>query len=367
MIHTKRTPMLLAEDVAQSVAGYADAYLEYFQRNATAGLVALDPAPKWVVWPGHGVVSFGASAKRAGVVADIVRHTMRAQGWAETLGGWQALPERDIFDVEYWELEQAKIKKSGTRLPLEGKIALVTGAAGGIGKACVDALRAQGAAVVAIDLNAAVESNWKGTDVLGLVANLTERAAVDAAVAASVRRFGGLDIVVANAGIFPASANIDALDDDTWQRTLDINLTSQMYLFRAAAPYLKLGLDPTIVVVASKNVAAPGPGAAAYSASKAAMTQLARVAALELGPHGVRVNLAHPHAVMDTALWTPEILRARAQHYGMSVDEYKRNNLLKVEVKSKDVAELVAAMAGPLFAKTTGAQVPIDGGSDRII
>jgi rhamnose utilization protein RhaD (predicted bifunctional aldolase and dehydrogenase)/NAD(P)-dependent dehydrogenase (short-subunit alcohol dehydrogenase family) len=367
VIHTKRTPMLLGDDVAQSLASYASAYLEYFQRNASAGLLALDPAPKWVVWPEHGVVSFGASAKRAGVVADIVRHTMRAQGWAETLGGWQALPERDIFDVEYWELEQAKIKKSGTRLALEGKIALVTGAASGIGKACVDALRAQGAAVVGIDLNPAVESNWKGADVLGLAADLTERAAVDAAVAACVRRFGGLDIVVANAGIFPASANIDALDDETWHKTLDINLTSQMYLFRAAAPYLRLGLDPAIVVVASKNVAAPGPGAAAYSASKAATTQLARVAALELGARGVRVNLVHPHAVMDTALWTPEILHSRAQHYGMSVDEYKRNNLLKVEVKSKDVAELVAAMAGPLFAKTTGAQVPIDGGSDRII
>jgi rhamnose utilization protein RhaD (predicted bifunctional aldolase and dehydrogenase)/NAD(P)-dependent dehydrogenase (short-subunit alcohol dehydrogenase family) len=367
VIHTKRTPMLLGSDAAQSVVGYADAYLAYFQRNASAGLVALDPAPKWVVWPGHGVVSFGASAKRAGVVLDIVRHTMRAQGWAEALGGWQALPERDIFDVEYWELEQAKIKKSGARLPLEGKVALVTGAASGIGKACVDALRAQGAAVVAVDLNPDVKNNWQGADVLGLTANLTERAAVDSAVASAVRRFGGLDIVVANAGIFPASANIDALEDDLWQQTLDINLTSQMYLFRAAAPYLRLGLDPAIVVVASKNVAAPGPGAAAYSASKAAMTQLARVAALELGPRGVRVNLVHPHAVMDTALWTPEILQSRAQHYGMSVEEYKRNNLLKVEVKSKDVAELVAAMAGPLFAKTTGAQVPIDGGSDRII
>lgn len=367
VIHTKRTPMVLGEDAAQSVAGYASAYLEYFQRNASAGLVALDPAPKWVVWPQHGVVSFGQTAKRAGVVADIVRHTMRAQGWAETLGGWQALPERDIFDVEYWELEQAKLKKGGGRLPLEGKVALVTGAAGGIGKACVDALRAQGAAVVAIDLNSSVQNNWKGADVLGLAANLTERAAVDAAVAAAVQRFGGLDILVANAGIFPASANIDALDDDTWQKTLDINLTSQMYLFRAAAPYLRLGLDPAIVAVASKNVAAPGPGAAAYSASKAAMTQLARVAALELGPRGVRVNVVHPHAVMDTALWTPEILQSRAQHYGMSVEEYKCNNLLKVEVKSKDVAELVAAMAGPLFSKTTGAQVPIDGGSDRII
>jgi rhamnose utilization protein RhaD (predicted bifunctional aldolase and dehydrogenase)/NAD(P)-dependent dehydrogenase (short-subunit alcohol dehydrogenase family) len=367
VIHTKRVPLLLGDDAALAVADYEQRYLDYFQRNAPAGLRALDPAPRWAVWPERGVVSFGVSAKRAGVVADIVRHTMRAQRWAEALGGWVALPERDLFDVEYWELEQAKLKKPGARPPLEGKVALVTGAAGGIGKACVEALRAQGAAVVAVDINPAVAGNWQGSDVLSVTADLTDPSAVDAAIAAAVRRFGGLDILVANAGIFPKSANIAALDNDVWQRTLDINLTSQMYLFRAATPYLLLGLQPAIVVVASKNVLAPGPGAAAYSATKAALTQLARVAALELGPRGVRVNLVHPHAVMDTALWTPEILQARAEHYGMSVEQYKRNNLLKVEVTSKDVAELVAAMAGPLFAKTTGAQLAIDGGSDRII
>ncbi|HEY1535003.1 MAG TPA: bifunctional aldolase/short-chain dehydrogenase, partial [Polyangiaceae bacterium] len=367
VIHTKRTPMLFHGDAAPALSDYERGYLAYFQRNAAAGLVALDAAPRWVVWPGQGVLSFGVTAKRADVVADIVRHTMRAQGWAEALGGWVALPERDIFEVEYWELEQAKIKKTGARPALEGKVALVTGAASGIGKACVDALRAQGAAVVAADISPEVTRLWKSSDVLGVVCDVTDRAAVDAAVGSAVRQFGGLDIVVANAGLFPTSANIESLSDEVWDKTLSVNLTSQMYLFRAAAPYLVLGLEPTIVVVASKNVAAPGPGAAAYSASKAGMTQLARVAALELGPQGVRVNMVHPHAVMDTALWTPEILHSRAAHYGMSVEDYKRNNLLKVEVKSKDVADLVAAMAGPLFSKTTGAQLPIDGGSDRIV
>src|SRR4029079_19590963 len=144
-------------------------------------------------------------------------------------------------------------------------------AASGIGKASVDALRAQGAACVAVDINPAVTSTWQGAEALGIQSDLTDRAAVDAAVAACVRKFGGLDIVVANAGLFPASARIEALSDAVWDTTLDVNVTSQMYLFRAAAPYLALGIDPTIVVVASKNVAAPGPGAAAYSASKAAM------------------------------------------------------------------------------------------------
>jgi NAD(P)-dependent dehydrogenase (short-subunit alcohol dehydrogenase family) len=121
------------------------------------------------------------------------------------------------------------------------------------------------------------------------------------------------------------------------------------------------------VIIGSKNVPAPGPGAAAYSASKAALTQLARVAALEWGGDGIRVNTLHPNAVFDTALWTPEVLAARAERYGMTVDEYRRNNVLRVEVTSRDVAELAAEMLGPLFAKTTGAQLPIDGGNERVI
>ena len=120
-------------------------------------------------------------------------------------------------------------------------------------------------------------------------------------------------------------------------------------------------------MIGSKNVPAPGPGAAAYSASKAALNQLARVAALEWGTDRIRVNVIHPNAVFDTGIWTDEVLASRAQSYGLSVEEYKRNNVLRVEVTSRDVAELAAEMCGPLFAKTTGAQVPLDGGNDRVI
>jgi NAD(P)-dependent dehydrogenase (short-subunit alcohol dehydrogenase family) len=327
----------------------------------------LDAAPRWAIWPGHGTFAFGPTAARAAVVDDITRHTRTAIELAERLGGWVALPERDLFDMEYWELEQAKLGKAASVPALQGKVALVTGAAGGIGRASVDALRAAGAAVVALDVSPSITTTFRGEGVLGLVCDVTDRAALEGAVALAVQSFGGLDIVVPNAGIFPSSQPIASLDDEVWARTISVNLTSQMALLRAAAPFLVLGHEPAIVVVASKNVPAPGPGAAAYSASKAGLTQLARVAALELGPKGVRVNVLHPHAVMDTALWTPELLESRAKNYGMTVEEYKRNNLLKVEVRSKDVADLVVAMAGPLFGKTTGAQVPVDGGSDRII
>jgi rhamnose utilization protein RhaD (predicted bifunctional aldolase and dehydrogenase)/NAD(P)-dependent dehydrogenase (short-subunit alcohol dehydrogenase family) len=373
ILHTKRVPLVLPRVLDDgSIAAKLDAferdYRVYFERHASGRpLEMLDVAPRWAIWPGHGAFAFGPTAARALVVDDITRHTRAAIEIAERMGGWVALPQRDLFDMEYWELEQAKLGKATSVPVLQGKVALVTGAAGGIGKASVDALRAAGAAVVALDVSPSITTAFKGAGVLGLVCDVTDRVALERAVALGVQTFGGLDIVVPNAGIFPSSQPIASLDDELWGRTISMNLTSQMALLRACAPFLALGHEPAIVVVASKNVPAPGPGAAAYSASKAGLTQLARVAALELGPKGVRVNVLHPHAVMDTALWTPELLESRAKHYGMTVDEYKRNNLLKVEVRSKDVADLVVAMAGPLFSKTTGAQVPVDGGSDRII
>ena len=377
VIQTKRTPLVLSERASReqlnaALTAYQEDYQKYFNKNSAivadgAKLKCLDSAPRWVVWPGTGVFSVGPTAKRADVVADIVKHTMRAQQWAENLGEWVALPEKDIFEVEYWELEQAKLKKGASAPSLQGKVALVTGAASGIGKACVDSLLAHGASVVALDINPAITTLWKRADVCGLVCDVTDSAKVLASVEQGVASFGGLDIVVANAGLFPASKTIEAMDDEMWKRTIDVNLTSQMYLIRATTPFLKLGVDPTVIVIASKNVIAPGPGAAAYSASKAAQTQLARVAALELGPQSIRVNMLHPHAVMDTALWTPEVLESRAKSYKMTIDEYKKNNLLKVEIGSKDVADLVVAMAGPLFTKTTGVQIAVDGGSDRTI
>ena len=140
-----------------------------------------------------------------------------------------------------------------------------------------------------------------------------------------------------------------------------------MRVIRSATPFLLRGVRPSVVVIASRNVLAPGPGAAAYSASKSALTQLARVAALELAPHGVRVNTLHPDKIFDTQLWSDEKIKLRADNYNLSVEEYKRSNLLGVEIRAAEVARIVAAFAGPLFAATTGAQIPVDGGNPRVI
>ena len=202
---------------------------------------------------------------------------------------------------------------------------------------------------------------------MGISADVIDESAVKESIDRVVRNFGGLDILISNAGTFPKSENISEINSDTWQKSLNLNLTSHQLLLKSCIPYLENGYQPSVIIVASKNVPAPGPGAAAYSVAKAGLTQLARVAALELGAAGIRVNVVHPNAVYDTAIWTTEVLEERAEYYGMSVEEYKTDNVLSTEVLSRDVAEMICAIAGTAFSKTTGAQIPIDGGNDRVI
>src|SRR5208283_4607726 len=176
---------------------------------------------------------------------------------------------------------------------------------------------------------------------LGIRCDVTSQKEIAAALDETARAFGGLDMLILNAGIFPGGKRIAALPDDEWRRVMQVNLDANLALLRECHPLLKIAPNGgRVVVIGSKNVSAPGPGAAAYSASKAALTQLARVAALEWGADRIRVNTLHPNAIFDTAIWTDEVLAARATHYGLSVAEYKTNNVLKVEVVSRDVAEL---------------------------
>jgi NAD(P)-dependent dehydrogenase (short-subunit alcohol dehydrogenase family) len=328
----------------------------------------LDVAPRMVLDAEIGFVAAGRSAKDAAIVEELYDHTIDVILRAEALGGWRALDQRHTFDIEYWDLEQAKLRKGGSPPAFTGEVAVVTGAASGIGKACVDAFLKRGAAVVALDRNPAIESLWKRLDVLGLTVDLTDTKAVDEAFDKAVKRFGGIDMLVLNAGIFPASQPLASIGVDAWKQAMTVNVDAPLQLMQLAHPLLRLApRGGRIAVIGSRNVSAPGPGAAAYSASKAALNQLARVAALEWAKDGIRINSLHPDAVYDTGLWTEDLLNARAKAYSMSVEQYKKRNLLKTEVSSKDVAELAAEMCGPLFAKTTAAQVPVDGGNERVV
>ena len=366
VIRTKRLPML-----GRDVVAYATAYRSYFDTHAPqakAPKAMLDPAPRVALDPAFGLASFGRSARDARIVEELYEHTIDVILRAEALENYEALPVRDIFDMEYWDLEQNKLKKSGKAPVFAGEVVLITGAASGIGKAAVESFLARGAAVAALDINPAIEALHQRTDFLGLRCDVTDESAVDAALDEIIRRFGGIDMLVLNAGMFAANRAVHELPTMQWREVFALNLDASFALMRACHPYLKLApRSGRIVVIGSKNVPAPGPGAAAYSASKAALTQLARVAALEWGGDHIRINTLHPNAVFDTGIWTNDMLAERARRYGLSIEQYKTNNVLQTEVTSRDVAELAAELCGPLFAKTTGAQIPVDGGNERVI
>ncbi len=364
-LHAKPFGAVFDADPLPGLQDFARDYLRYFRAHADANHQCLDVAPRYGVWRDQGMVYLAPNCKRLAIVADIGAHTIRAVRLAEAAGGWRALPRDKLFEVEYWELEQAKLASARAAPELQGKVALVTGAASGIGRAAAEALRRRGAAVIALDIQEL--EDLRSPEVLGLRCDVTDAVAVGAALRRGVLHFGGLDILISNAGGFPASASLTELTDAAWEQSMQLNLGSHMKVLRACLPLLENGFDPAVVIVASRNVPAPGPGAAAYSAAKAGLTQLARIAALEAGPLGIRVNVVHPDSVYDTGIWTGEVLDERARRYGLSVEQYKSSNLLGLEVGSRDVAASIVALAGAAFSRTTGAQIPVDGGSERAI
>src|SRR5712664_1068559 len=342
VIRTKSVPML-----GRDVKGFGNAYLAYFESNAKKAKepkTILDQAPRMALDPRLGLAAFGRTAKDTRIVEDLYEHTIEVILRAEALGGWKALSDNHTFDIEYWDLEQAKLRKAGTLPPFTG------------------------AAVVGLDRNPAIETMRQRADFLGVTCDLTDARPIEKSLDAAVARFGGVDMLVLNAGIFPSSQSIQDIAAETWRSAMSVNVEANLLVMQRCHALLKLApRGGRIVVIGSKNVPAPGPGAAAYSASKAALNQLARVAALEWAKDCIRINSLHPNQVFDTGLWTEEVLASRAKAYNLTVEQYKKNNLLKAEVSSKDVAELAAEMCGALFAKTTAAQVPVDGGNERVV
>jgi rhamnose utilization protein RhaD (predicted bifunctional aldolase and dehydrogenase)/NAD(P)-dependent dehydrogenase (short-subunit alcohol dehydrogenase family) len=369
VIRTKPRP-LVGRDVAGYVAWYQAYAAEYRSRSSTEP-TQLDPAPRLVLDPELGMLAVGRSAKNARIVADITQHTIPVQTRAEDhLSGYVGLSDGDLYDMEYWDLEQAKLRLGGSPPPLTGAVAIVTGAASGIGRACAAELMSRGGAVIGLDLDGAGDPPGGGSaDAwLGIEVDVTDDEAVAAALVAGVERFGGIDIAVVAAGVFGPSAPLAELDPADWRSTMAVNVDAVATLFSQLAPLLAQSpIGGRVAVIGSKNVPAPGKGAAAYSASKAALRQLCRVAALEWADDGIRVNTVDPDAVFDTGLWTDDLIAERAQRYGLTPEEYRRRNLLSTEITSDTVARGVVALCTDDFAATTGAHVPVDGGSDRVI
>ncbi len=350
-------------EVEKAVDAWSAAYTSFFDRNrhllAGLDLPMHEPLPTSFLVPGLGGISAAPTARRARVVGEVAEHThtVAARALDAYLDSAEGLGEEDVFGVDYWPLELHKLTLAPPPPELAGRVAIVTGAASGIGRTVARALSGRGAALIAADRDGdGLQETVEGLDADAtetVTGDLTDEAVVDQLVRAAVRRFGGIDAVVLNAGIAPPGRLAD-LDPAEWRRAFEVNATSHFLLTRRLWPVLEAqGIGGSLVYVVTRNAVAPGAGFGAYSASKAAMLQLARVAALEGGAIGVRANVVNPDGVFDgSRLWSPELRRQRADEHGVPVEEiedhYAGRNLLKTRVTTKDVAEAVAwLVSGP--------------------
>ena len=358
----------------EEIESYRGRYTQYFQRCVAAKGVTrtmLDPTPRVLVLPGIGLVAAGETRAAARIAADIAEHTVRAKIWASALGQYEGLPEGDLFDVEYWSLEQAKLGKSAVP-PLAGQVALVTGGAGAIGEGVARELANAGAQLLLVDVDEErLEATRArvGAGCEAFRADVADEGDVRDAFRHAAALFGGVDLVVVNAGIARAGALAD-LDLADFEAACDVNLKGAFITLREALFHLRLqGTGGNVVVVSTKNVFAPGAEFGAYSASKAGAHQLARVAALEGAAFGVRVNLVNADAVFGgpenpSGLWR-EVGPARAAARGLAPEEleafYRDRNLLKSRVTAAHVGRAVLFFARQ-ETPTTGAVLPVDGG-----
>ena len=385
-LYTKRLPCFVPADrpgdpqavtaaTQASVNRFVTDYTAYFTAHNRGGATLIDPLPRVIVVAGLGMFTVGKDRRTSSIVNDIYRHTISVLGAASSFGRYASLSAQDAFDIEYWPLELYKLTLVPPEKELSRRIALVTGGASGIGRATALRLAAEGAHVVVADLDAAgalkvadeVATTSGGGRAIGVGMDVTSESSVRAALDEAVLAYGGLDIVVSNAGI-AHSAPIDRLDLADWERSFAVNATGHFLVAREALRLLKSqGLGGAFVFVATKNVMSPGKDFGAYSASKAAEAQLAKVLALEGGPHGIRSNLVNPDAVFrDSKLWSEDVRRERARAQGISVDDleefYRKRNILARPILPEDVAEAVLFLASDRSAKTTGCTITVDGG-----
>jgi NAD(P)-dependent dehydrogenase (short-subunit alcohol dehydrogenase family) len=368
-------PATVLAAVDRALADFAGGYAAYVAAHRSDGTDLADATPRVVLVPGVGMFAAGRDRRTAGIVVDIYHHTIDVIGHASAFGAYVSLSAREAFDVEYWPLELYKLTLAPPEKELARRVVLVTGGASGIGRAVARRLAAEGAHVVVGDLDEAgaqrtaedVVGAAGGGRALGLAMDVTSEASVRAAFEAAVLSYGGVDIVVSNAGI-AHSAPVAAMDLADWQRSFAVNATGHFLVAREAMRVLVAqGLGGALVFVATKNVMAPGKDFAAYSAAKAAEAQLAKVLALEGAPHGIRSNIVNPDAVFqDSRLWSDEVRRQRAAAQGITVDQledfYRRRNLLGARVLPEDVAEAVLFLASDRSSKTTGCTLTVDGG-----
>lgn len=361
----------------QSIKSYRADYAAYYGRCKRADSPAMrDPNAVVYLVPGVGMMAFAANKATARISAEFYTNAINVMRGASSISTYCGLPEQEAFDIEYWLLEEAKLQRLPKAKPLAGRVALVTGAAGGIGQATCKRLATEGAAIVATDIDAerlgstvaSLQQSFGRDNAVGLTMDVTSETAVQAAFAEAVRAFGGIDILVSNAGIASA-ASIEDTSLDLWNRNMEI-LATGYFLAAREAFRLMLAQDTggSIVFIGSKNALAASGGASAYCTAKAAEIHLARCLALEGAPKGIRVNTVNPDAVLEgSTIWQGEWRSQRAASYGVEEDDlagvYRERSLLKRSVLPEDIAEAVAFLASDRAAKSTGNILNVDAGN----
>jgi rhamnulose-1-phosphate aldolase/alcohol dehydrogenase len=383
-LRTKVKPMVLDLPADASVedcrarltelhAAYRADYQAYYDRHASADSPALRGAdPAIVLIPGVGMFSYGKDKQTARVAGEFYLNAINVMRGAEAISTYAPIDEAEKFRIEYWALEEAKLARMPKPKPLATRIALVTGAASGIGKAIATRLAAEGACVVIADLSAekaaaAAEQIGNGDVAIGIAADVTDESAVQAAIDACVLAFGGIDIVVNNAGLSLSKSLLETTADD-WDLQHNVMARGSFLVSKAAARALidqKLGGD--IIYISSKNSVFAGPNNIAYSATKADQAHQVRLLAAELGEHGIKVNGINPDGVVrGSGIFAGGWGAKRAAVYGVPEEElgeyYAQRTLLKREVLPENIANAAFVLCTSDFSHTTGLHVPVDAG-----
>ncbi|MGN6125187.1 MAG: bifunctional rhamnulose-1-phosphate aldolase/short-chain dehydrogenase, partial [Humibacter sp.] len=352
---------------------YRADYAAYYERYADSDSPAMRGAdPLIVLVPGVGMFSFGANKQTARVAGEFYVNAINVMRGAEALSTYAPIAESEKFRIEYWSLEEAKLQRMPKPKTHQGRIAFVTGAASGIGKAIATRLAAEGACVVVADLDLekaqAAAAELGNTDVaIGIAANVADADAVQAAIDAAVLAFGGLDLIVNNAGLSLSKPLLETTEKD-WDLQHDVMAKGSFLVSRAAARVLidqKLGGD--VIYISSKNSVFAGPNNIAYSATKADQAHQVRLLAVELGEHGVRVNGINPDGVVrGSGIFASGWGANRAATYGVKEEDlgqfYANRTILKREVVPENVADAVFVLTGPELSRTTGLHIPVDSG-----
>jgi len=375
-IRTKNRPLIappallplsksFAEELRAAVHRYVAEYQAYFARQNARQKTPkrqLDPMPRVVLVPGLGLFGLGHNAKDARIAADIAESTVQTIADAEVIGRLESLPENDLFDIEYWSLEQAKLGKNVPK-PLEGQVAVITGGGGAIGAATGKLFADNGAEVALLDLDepaAQAAARRIGPAAMAVRCDVTDGASVAAAFEAVTARFGGVDIAVSNAGA-AWQGRIGEVDEAILRRSFEINFFAHQKIAQAAVRImLAQGTGGALLFNVSKQAVNPGADFGPYGLPKAATLFLVRQYALDYGRDGIRANAVNADRVRS-GLLTPQMIAARSAARGMSEQDYMAGNLLMREVTAQDVAQ--AFLHHALALKTTADVTTVDGGN----